>query len=383
MTLFMISRLPCSKELYESVLPYVEVTRSGEIRRQAFRALKIIEPYPATGVLSNFLRRDEPELQPLIRALCMPGLYGERPSLLNIAMVGPSLSLAEMNLTAERSASVPPFSGDLTGDVLGLLTEIYHPSFLPMMIEWAGDENVRSSRYAGGRLERMLGIEHGKFDLTGVRAWWRKADPVLSRAYDFSSPNGLDDWLKAWATSEDPLTRRMLSHLWDFQQIIPEISLLEACEGTYSTAAKALLSDLWEKKRLSPGTRMSLVKTYFKMRLVEDTTADLARAPAKSIWLKYDVQFPFPEAASVSWNTDFANNREPVLRGVDSASGLNLHYPIFPREVSRSADRPTKGLVEIWECDALGSPQRELWKLRWELDSSKPNFGSAREVKIP
>ncbi|MES2924560.1 MAG: hypothetical protein V4819_23610 [Verrucomicrobiota bacterium] len=377
MTLAVIGRINCSKSIYQSILPYVDRTKPGQIRKQGFRALTSVDSYTGSEVLSRFLKMDDPQVWEV--TLALPGeRHGRRADILNPAVVGPTLELARATLDWSRKPENIHESNQ-GYRALALLGNYYHPSFLPIMMEWADDKIIPSRAQASSNLRSTLGRGNELFDPSKIKEWWEKSREVLQRNYDLASPEGRSQWLESWNKTADSITRKMLMRLWDFQLEIPESALLEDCNEKDGEAAKALLSELWQRNRLCTETRKLLVRTYLRMKIVDE------QPTWRGVSISGNRNFPFPKAAWINMNCDLAVGREPVLQAgeVCSSSSLVGSGPRNFNNVGRVGDGAGKALVEIWEMNYEHSPPVEQWRLRWELDQKNTNADSGKAIERP
>jgi hypothetical protein len=145
-----------STDVFEAIRSLVTAETNDVVRKAAFEALAAVEPYSAGAVLSGYLNFDEPELDSVIGAL---GACGNmpKPKKLNIKVVEPMLVLARKSLDKCR-LSKSDTDGNLGRRVLWLMACHFHPSFLPIMVEWA-HSSVTTSAQADNTLRTRLVVE--------------------------------------------------------------------------------------------------------------------------------------------------------------------------------------------------------------------------------
>lgn len=263
MTLAVIANIGCSKSLYDPVRPYLSRTKAGKVRKQGFRALMGIDPYSGSGLLAGLLHPDDPDLEGMISAL---GEYGleefSRKDPLNKAVLYPLLRFSDKALASSRSGEKNQYRS-LGYAVAPLLQHYYHPILIPTMMRWANDKTTKTHAQASSHLRRaLLGDESTPVKSEQLDKWWKQSSNAVSQNFDLDSTNGCEQWLGAWKEAENIVAKRLLLRLWDFQREIPEAVLLEFCEGKNADAAKMLLSELWQRNRLSVETQKILVQKH-------------------------------------------------------------------------------------------------------------------------
>lgn len=357
----------CSRALYPEVLPWVDVKVPKTPRQQAFTALASIDSFAAAEVLSHLLSLDDPLIDDVIPTLNQCGWMRE-PCLLNPAVVAPLVALGRQVLI--KSHSGDKLDGNRGYSTLGVLQSYFHPTWLPLMIEWANDKDTTTQAQAMSNLRSALGIIHEPADPERIAKWWAQNRDVAMSHYDLSSWAGANAWLQAWRQSDEKITRHVLLRLWDFTSNVPEHELLNACEGESGMAAKELLSELWQRKRLTIATRKAIVAKYMKMRIVDRPCVNSVDA---NVWRERHVAgvrlFPFPHDTGVVWTGEMTTDREPKI-SADSFNGCILEGsgPVEFVGGTGKLGGSFKAILELWEMDYQTTPPQELWRLHWALD---------------
>lgn len=361
-----------SRALYPEVLPWVDVKVPRIPRQQAFTALASIDSFAAAEVLSHFLSLDDPLIADVLAA--HHSEWMREPCLLNLAVLEPLLAFSRQVLI--KSHSRDERERNFGYSVLPVLQHYFHPTLLPLMIEWANDKEVTTSAQAMSHFGRSLGFLNERADPERIAKWWAQNRDVVMRHHDLSSWAGVNVWLQAWRQSDDRITKHVLLRLWDFTPGIPEHELLNACEGESGAAAKELLSELWQRKRLTAATRKAIVAKYMKMRIVERPCVN---SVDPNVWRERHVAgdrlFPFPHDTGVVWTGEITTDREPKI-SEGSSNGCSLEGSGLVEFVGGTGKLggPFKAILELWEMDYQATPPQELWRLHWALDqdSKKP-----------
>jgi hypothetical protein len=362
----------CSRVLYPEVLPWVAVKVPKTPRQQALTALASIDSFAAAEVLSQFLNLDEPLIDDVVSTLNQCGWMRE-PCLLNPVVVEPVLALGRQVLVKCHSGDNR--DGNRGYATLGVLLSYFHPTWLPLMIDWANDTDTPTRAQAMGNLCGALGVINEPAAPERIAGWWAQNRDVVMRDYDLSSWTGVSDWLQAWGQSDDKITKHVLLRLWDFTSNVPEQELLNACEGESGVTAKELLSELWQRKRLTAATRKALVDKYMKMRIVEEPCVNSANP---NVWRERHVAgdrlFPFPHDAWVNWDGEMTTEREPKI-SAESCNSSSLEGSGLFKFVGGTGEfgGPFKAILELWEMDYQATPPQEVWRLHWALDQDTKN----------
>ncbi len=368
-----VGSIHSSRALYPEVLPWVDVKVPMMPRQQAFRALASIDSFAADEVLSHFLSLDDPLIDDVLETLGSNEWMQTEPPLLNPAVLDPLLAFG-------RQVFIKCHSGDNRDTNRGYLMLLvlqgyFHPILLPLMIEWANDKEVTTSAQAMSHFGRALGFLNEPANPERIAKWWAQNSDVVISHYDLSSWAGTNAWLQAWRQSDDKITKHVLLRLWDFTPSIPEQELLNACEGEADDSAKELLSELWQRKRLTTATRKALVAKWMKVRIVDQPCVN---AVDPKVWrTRYvvgDRLFPFPHDAWVNWTGEMTTEREPkILPDSFNSQSLEGSGPFRFAGGTVKLGSPFKAILEIWEKDYQVSPPKELWRLHWELDQDSMN----------
>lgn len=373
--LMFIGSIGCSRALYPEVLPWVEVKVPKVPRQQAFTALASIDSFAAAEVLSHFLSLDDPLIDDVLDTLSNSGWMRE-PRLLNPAVVEPVLALGRQVLIKCHSGDYR--DGNRGYATLGVLQSYFHPTLLPLMIEWANDKDTPTRAQAMGNLRSALDVINGSADPERIAKWWGRAQnrDAVMRHYDLSSMTGVNVWLQAWRQSDDKITKHVLLRLWDFTSNVPEQELLNACEGEVGAAAKELLSELWQRKRLTTATRKAVVAKYMKMRIEDQPCVNSVDPKVwRTRYVMGDRLFPFPHDAWVNWTGEMTTEREPkILPDSFNSQSLEGSGPFRFGGGTVKLGGTFKAILEIWEKDYQATPPQELWRLHYALDqdSKKP-----------
>ena len=361
--LALIGAINCSISLYPDVLRWLDVKVPKLARGQAFIALSSIDPTLAAGDLSRFLTADDPLLEQVLQSLgkCSNGNY---PRVLNVAVVSPLLALAEQELLKFRSET------NVNVKTLGALHGYFHPKFLPLMFEWE-----RGNKYAqaSSNLRSVLGILSAPPASDQLPKWWEQHKEQVLRQHDLSSRDGVRNWLQAWSETDDMMTRYVLLRLWDFEPRVLEKEILEECEGESGAAAKQLLAELWQRKRLTAATHKEIVAKYLKLQIVELPNPFPKSPKYRSIRVVSERSFPFPRDSYVSYTGEMSGERKPTITNAKGGSGcrsLEGTETIIFDSLGGSVKGRMKAALEIWEVDYDVRPPQELWRLHWDLDQN-------------
>lgn len=367
-----------STAVFQTVRTLVTPETNPVVRRAALEALAAVDPYPAAGVLSAYLGYDEPELDTVITALGACGNMPE-PKKLNIKVVEPLLELARKSFDKCR-VSKSDSDGNRGRHVLWLLNCHFHPSFLPLMVEWA-HSSASTSAQADNTLRTVLGTDQQPDRLTNLGFWWKENEQRVTERHALGTWEGVQTWLRAYGETNDVTTRHTLMRLWDYESSTPEEQLLKACYDRNQKGAKELLSELWQRKRVSPNTRMVLFRDFVTMKLVEDSRPFSEFPNWREMHICGEKGFPFPPNALVCYDGDMSSSRVLKIEEPESSSSASLEGTGFQNfhGVSGSVGENQKGIIEMWEEDRYSKPRRELWRLRWEVDE-KQGSTSAKVV---
>ncbi len=373
-----ITSIHCSRALYPQVLPWADVNVPKVARQQAFTALASIDSFAAAEVLGHFLSLEDPLIDDVISTLNQCGRM-RKPCLLNPAVVEPVLALGRQVLIKSHSEDYR--DGNRGYPTVGVLQSYFHPTWLQLMIEWANDKDTPTRAQAMSNLRSALGVINEPDNPERIAKWWAQNRDVVMRHYDLSSWVGVNAWLQAWQQSDDKITKHVLLRLWDFTSNIPEQELLNACEGESGTAAKELLSELWQRKRLTAATRKSIVTKYMKMRIVEQPCVN---SVDPNVWRERHVAgerlFPFPHDAWVNWAGEMTTERDPkILADSFASSSLDGSGPVKFVGGTGKLGGPFKAILELREMDYQATPPQEIWRLHWVLDQdTKQPVGPVR-----
>ena len=366
--LALVASIKPSSALFNAVLPWVELTAPDLTRREAIPALLACDPYRGAGVLSQFLRIDDPHLDALITALASSG-WSRKANVRHLSVIAPLMKLGRQVLVQgkSRSSDVP----NRSWAILSLIQSYIHPDLLPLLFEWKDTLGIGTSAQALSNLRSVLAVSNEPLPEDDMRDWWGKNQTLLQQTYDLSKPSEIDSWLREWWSHNDPLTRRVMLYQWDFQPRILEGELLERCAGPNAEAAKLLLSELWQRKRLSPSTHKEIVRRYVKMKTIMEPNRYTTEAIPGEVRILSEKLFPFPDEAYVRYAGELAADREPVPVIQDRQSGggqsLSRQGPLVFYSTSGRGDVSVKGIVEVWETDHQASPPKDLWRLRWRV----------------
>ncbi len=369
MLLAIITYTHCSKALYASVLPYVDPKNSGPVRREAFAALASIDSYSAASVLSRFLSLEEPELDSVLSILYSYS-WREKSRGLNIEVIQPLLNFSLNALEKYRTSNKAPEINNRCLAVWGLIDRYFHPALLPIPIKWTNEKDPISSAKAATLLRSLFGYTGPPEQLN---IWWEKYRKEIQRSHELSTTQGVREWLQALNQCEDVWTKQLLLRLWRFQPSIPETFLLEECRGKASVPTKELLSELWQRKRLSAEARKSLVKDYMIMKVSVTPVLQTDHLKCHELTFSGDRQFPFPEAARVNLTGRLASNTEPQISAPKSSLtfGLEGSGPIDFLTTTEAGDGSLNAVFELWEADNKTSSPQDLWRLRWDLEPTE------------
>ncbi len=345
-----IASIHCSRALYLEVLPWVDAKVPKMLRQQAFMALASIDSFAAAEVLIHFLSLKDPLIDDVLATLnhCESG---RRPSLLNSAVVAPLLVFGKEVLIKCHSRKNQ--DGNRGYAMLSLLNGYFHPDFLPLMYEWATDKETPTRAQAMGDFRNVLGISDQPADPERIAKWWAQNRDVVMHEYDLSTWTGVDVWLQAWWQSDEKITKHVLLRLWDFTPNIPEEDLLVACEGESGAAAKELLSELWQRKRLTSATRSTIVAKYMKMRIEDQPCVNSVDPNVwRTCYVVGDRLFPFPHDAWINWTGEVTTEREPKI-SADSSNSRSLEGsgPFRFAGGTVKLGGPFKAILENWEKD--------------------------------
>jgi hypothetical protein len=152
---------------------------------------------------------------------------------------------------------------------------------------------------------------------------------------------------------------------------VDEAALLRDAAGKHADAAKALLKELWQHKRLSPATRRAIVKQFLVVELVEKQ-----RDPKHPAWRELRIRarrdFPFPDAAWIEPRCDFGIGAAPKLAGGWGARTLGGTDPLDLGSMGgKYGGAPVaRAVLEVREVDHARDGA-VLWTLRWSLGPLK------------
>jgi hypothetical protein len=364
--------------VFEAARSFTRAGINSVVRRSAFDAIAAVDPYEAADVLSSYLVFDEPDLDSVITALGACGNMRE-PKRMSLRVVKPLQVVAKQTFERCR-VSKSNEDGNRGYKILWLLDCYFHPSFLPIMVEWAGS-SLSTSAQAKNTLRTVVGADQQPDRLANLGVWWEENEQRVTMSYDLGSWEGVQAWLRAYSETTDVKTHHVLMRLWDYELSPPEDRLLEACHGSDPKPAMALLSELWQRKRVSPATRMALVLDFITMKLVEDSRPFPEFPNWREMHIRGEKRFPFPRDALVCYDGDMSSSRVLKIEEPESSSSASLEGTGFQNfhGVGGSVGENQKGIIEMWEEERYLKPRRELWRLRWEVDE-KQGATSAKVV---
>jgi hypothetical protein len=249
-----------------------------------------------------------------------------------------------------------------------LLADYAHPRLIPVLYEWALADNHPSCDEALAALHALTGLKFTRDQRAEWLGWWRKAGPVLEKRYDLGSAAGRKEWLKA-ASAADRTIRPLLIGLWLYEKEIDEAALFKAAdaEGKYAAASKDALAELWERNRLSPGTRQAIVKKFLAVELVEQPAVDPNDPARRELRIAIRRNFPFPARAWVQPRSDIAVGRPPRLAGSWGALSLgDAHTFLGSLGATYKGAPDARALLEVREIDQANGG-KVLWTANWTL----------------
>jgi hypothetical protein len=190
--------------------------------------------------------------------------------------------------------------------------------------------------------------------------WWEAVRGFLDPDYNLDTEAGRAAWIAGWSAG-DAATRQVLVNLWRFE---PEPKRAKALleQAPTSEATMALLSELWNRKRLTPEIEKAIVEQYLRLE-PKPTDRDIA--------LFANSGFSFPSTVSVHVRDGLAiGDVEELPRWEDSDVVMLANLPgrRFP---VRTAQHPgasiARRVLEIGCIDYW--PQRKVrWTVTWHLD---------------
>ena len=296
------------------------------VRRSAFFALAKTDTCRAADHLAPLLTVDEPELGGVLSALSCGRPQDRR---MNPAAVEGLVRLAGELRERHREGGRLVLR-TVSGTTAGLLERFAHPRSIPILCEWATADDHVSAECAAFALRAITGLKFGRLQKDDWAAWWRKAKPVLTATYRLGTAAGRRAWCEAHSGSDDA-AGRVLVRLWFFEKAMDEAALIALGTGKnarHAAAAKAALSTLWERGRLSAASRKALVAAFLNPRLVEVPGAPVGR---HELQVTAEPAFAFPADAWVSgrcgWtvgNNVVTEGRHSWTRALGGASKLLL-----------------------------------------------------------
>lgn len=354
----LITLTPLKGKAFDEIIPYLEQGQPAEIRRSAIRALGAIDGCGAVDAFGSLLTRSEPELQTVLESLRL-----DMEASWNRAIVDHLLRLAN-----EFRTNVP-MQGDTVLDYRvsnqlsllgGLFSRLGHPRLLPMLV----DCSISRKQFSAAEARKVLGeITHLKLpseDGKEWQRWWESVRGFLEPDYNLQMEAGRTAWIAGWSAG-DAATRRVLVNLWRFEpELEPAKALLE--QAPTSEATMALLSELWNRKRLTPEVEKAIVEQYLRL---EQKPID----PDTALFVKSG--FSFPRTVSVQVRDGLASGDiEELPPWEDSGVVMLADLPgrRFPTRTAGHAGAPiARRVLEIRCLDYW--PQREVrWTVTWHFE---------------
>ncbi len=325
----------------------------------------------------------DPDLEAVMEAI-RNGSNPQKAKRYHSDMVQPLLTLAEFARSDGIHANRRPSHAflSLSWQLRSLLIKCVHPLFLPEIVRMATDPKRSIWTEVPPDISSALLGRDERLTQFALISWWDRDRGTVMRPYDLASLQGIEEWVRAWTESGDAITKHVLFSLWDFQPTIPEAYLLERCREKGADSWCALISALWQRRRLSPEARMALVRDHLRLQLVE-LPAPYARNPA---WRELEVvrvdSFPFPNAARVYAASTITCGQEPVLRDPDGGgnfclAGRDRNFARIGGIVEGSA----LALVEVYDQEDRYPPFNEHWRLRWRLSQDEQKLALPEIVK--
>jgi len=359
-------RIPLTRNALDSVAELLGRGQVTEVRRQAVQAVVRIGGSQALEFLRPYLVPDEPELSyilGLFGGVCRP--HGQERW--NSDAVDALVRLARTCLAHDQTGAPPvlPSAGH------GLLSELRycaHPRSVGVLCSWAFDEDVAMADLALGTLKGISGLSLSREEKDAWAEWRAAVQPVLTKVYRLSEPEGLQAWCDAYGQA-DAATRRLLMRLWLFEPTINEDALSALSAGTSperAALAKAVLSELWENGRLSPAHRKALILRHLNPKLIE---LPGFRGGRHELQIATERDFPFPKNAWVSYRGVWRVGRGTFGGGGWSSRSLRSDdTALYLGSYGGGAHGGTAAEVVLELCEHNHAHGGEVvWSHRWSL----------------
>lgn len=343
---------------FDEIIPYLERGQPAEIRRSAMRALGAVDSFRAVDAFGPLLTGSEPELQTVLESLRLNPETNWNPTIVDHLL----------RLADEFRTDVPT-QGDTVLDYRvsnqlsrlgGLFRQLGHPRLLPMLVDCSQSKKQFSPGDARNILAEITHLDLPSEDGKKWQRWWKSVRGFLEPDYNLHTEAGRAAWIAGWSAG-DAATRRVLVNLWRFEpELEPAKALLE--QAPTSGATMALLSELWNHKRLTPEVEKAIVEQYLRL---EQKSAD------RDIALFADSGFSFPPTVSVHVRDGWAiGDVEEMPRWEDSDIVMLANLPgrRFPARTAKHAGAPiARHVLEIGCMDYW--PQRKVrWTVAWHLE---------------
>ncbi len=374
-----------SARAFTVVSGLIDRARPTQIRYAAIMALASMDRFRAVEQFIPLLSLDDPQLATLVY-LVSPISSPEQNGLFNNQAVPALLRLSRALRQEPASARGRLLNAEYA--VMGELQNLGHPHLLAELYQWTLGGERWEREQALAALNALTGShfsltvtasgQHGSLKQGSLAQWWQRAWPLLQPSYNLQSREGRQRWLAAYSRA-DAATQRILIRLWFFERAIDETALLQAAsrgggKGDGAIAAKAALSELWQRQRLSASTRHAIVSRFITLQLVQ----------LKDFWVKYRQlefqiiatrNFPFPRDAWVNSGMCIAVGNEPLrldATDINGQSSLEGSGPIVlgSRGGGLLEGAPVaRALLELREIDYYNPshPRKVLWSQRWTV----------------
>jgi hypothetical protein len=363
----LIPLVPLGTGAFDEVVPYIDRGQSAEIRRAAMFAAGAVDPYRAVDIVGPLLTRSEPELETALQSLRFP--YEDY---WNGASIDHLLRLAE-EFRNDRRPEVPSQLDYQVEKQLSqlemVLTRLAHPRLLPLLVDYSHSQNrfsVNASRTLGEITGLKVPPENG-----GWQRWRESSRRYLEPGYDLDREEGRRAWIESWAAG-DPATRKLLVNLWFFEPRIEAANALFLAAPAQE-ATRAVLSELWERKRLTPEFEKAIVERYLEVELEEGDSPDGFRPKESHLAIRTNGAFKFPRHVGVQSRAQLTIDGKPVnevSRWEDAGSGMLADVPGerwgARVEGQQVGARTIQGVVEM-RCMDHWPKSKERWIARWNV----------------
>ncbi len=358
--------MPFRPKNYDNIAAFLDRKHLPLVRCKAIAALPQIDMGRVAATFGPFLALNESELHTFLTNL-RASPSGSVRNFPDVRVLNPLLRLVS-DLRKHHAKHGRNVLSNESFIVLDHIQSYAHPQFLPLIYEWAMNDDHVTSNQALSTLQSLTGLSYGRPQKDSWDKWWDASRAVLLADYDLKTEQGRTIWITALSRS-DAATRGLLLRLWLFETAVPEKDLLVLASGTGQAkveAAKLVLFELWQHKRLSPMCRKNLVVRFLNLSFAQHPSQFQRR---HNLLIVTDSKFPFPKDSWVQQQCAWSlNSTAPMFGNIWGAFSLHDVKKILLSSWSGPTkdDSIVRVVVEIREVER-GSRGKVLWSHQWTL----------------